>query len=276
MEINIHRIQTGTVQLHREHVENKGNFLYWLFFTDNWIDPVPINAYLIEHPKGLVLFDTGEDPEINDSSFSNRWDPSRKISQMNVKKEDSIVHGLNNLGYAVDDIKYVVLSHLHSDHIGGMKHFSNASFVINEREWRDGNKLGVQFFSGYQKSRFNFPRRKYRIIHFQKLKKELEFKVGHDLFDDGSLILVPTPGHTHGHQSMLINGKTPICLAGDAIFSQKHLKDTIPFAISTAKSKSPQTIRLLREWSYQNKNAPILSGHDPEASILLSKWKAFE
>ncbi|MCA4756037.1 N-acyl homoserine lactonase family protein [Mycolicibacterium fortuitum] len=269
----IHQIQTGAVRVHPQQVEgSKINRSFWILTSQKWTEWLPINTYLIEHSNGLVLFDTGEHPSVNEPDFYPWWAPQyRKMCQFDIHESESVVEGIRRLGYSPHDVRYVILSHLHSDHVGGISRLSKSEFVISEREWADGHRLGATFMHGYQKHRFHIPDYKYRIIHHVRMNQAGEFEKGYDLFGDGSLVIVPTPGHTFGHQSLLVNGKLPVCLAGDAIYTQTQFEREIPDGVADDKKAAVTTMARLREWSERNDDAPILSTHDPEAGVLLSK-----
>lgn len=144
-----------------------------------------------------------------------------------------------------------------------------AEFIISEREWADGHQFGAKFLYGYQKERFHLPKSRYQIVQYRQMEQAGPFQKGHDLFGDGSLVLVPTLGHTYGHQSLLVYGRRPVCLAGDVIYTQQHLNHMIIDGVADSKKAAASTIVRFQGWSRQNGNAPILSSHDPEAGTLL-------
>lgn len=269
----VHRIQTGAVRVHPQQVEgSKFNRSIWILTSRKWTEWLPINTYLIEHPKGLVLFDTGEDPSVNESDFYPWWAPQyRKMCQFKIRESESVTEGILRLGFSPDDVRYVILSHLHSDHVGGIARLTKSEFVISEREWADGQRLGATFMHGYQKHRFYNPDYKYQIIHHEKMNQAGAFINGYDLIGDGSLVIVPTPGHTFGHQSLLVNGRQPVCLAGDAIYTQSQFKREVADGVADDKKAAVTTMNQLREWSKRNGGAPVLSTHDPDAGVLLSR-----
>ena len=100
-------------------------------------DPVtvPCPAYLIEHAKGLVLFDTGCHPKVADDPVGY-WGPIANAIQVKYPKTMLLDKQIQGLGYKMDDIKYVVISHLHLDHTGYMYAFPKAKFLIMANELR--------------------------------------------------------------------------------------------------------------------------------------------
>src|ERR1700680_738030 len=90
---------------------------------------LPCPAYLIEHPKGLVLFDTGCHPKVIDDVIGY-WGPLWANIPVKYSQDLTLDRQIKALGYKLEDVKYVVISHLHLDHSGGMYMFPNAKFII--------------------------------------------------------------------------------------------------------------------------------------------------
>jgi glyoxylase-like metal-dependent hydrolase (beta-lactamase superfamily II) len=151
---------------------------------------MPIYAYLIEHPKGLVLVDTGQNYALRDANTL-------------TDEGADILPKLAVLGYRPDDIRYVVMSHLHLDHSGYMNDFPNSTFIVRKEElraaWWPEACEGGYVFPTYEKTR------KYSFI--EPLDGE-----DYDVFMDGSVVLIDTRGHSRGHQSVVVGlenrGKT--------------------------------------------------------------------
>src|SRR5688572_24948151 len=96
---------------------------------------IPINMWVIDHPKGLVVYDTGNNVAISDGKCKTHWAKglcdSIKPSQ---KRDDVIDRQLQKLGYKVDDVKIVITSHSHLDHIGNIEMFPKAIHVMQKKE----------------------------------------------------------------------------------------------------------------------------------------------
>jgi len=156
----------------------------------NVLTLMPIYAYLIEHPKGLVLVDTGQSYEMRDENTV-------------MEEKDTILSKLVELGCKPDDIKYVVMSHLHLDHSGYMNFFPNSTFIVRKEElkaaWWPEACEGGYVFPTFEKTR------KFKFI--QPGDDE-----DYDIFMDGTVVLIDTRGHSRGHQSVVLNlpntGKT--------------------------------------------------------------------
>ena len=181
----------------------------------------PISMWIIDHPKGLIVFDTGNNVAISDGACATYW-PAALCSGLtpSQKREDVIDRQLQRLGYSTAQVRFVITSHSHLDHIGNIKMFPQATHVIQKRELvqaRSPEKFlhaGAHILKDYDNiSEFNF----------------LEIDGDHDLFGDGSLLILSTPGHTIGHQSIQLRLKATgtVILTADAIPRQVVLEGHI-------------------------------------------------
>jgi glyoxylase-like metal-dependent hydrolase (beta-lactamase superfamily II) len=121
---SVHVLSTGSGGQHKEHrYGSRLPQLWWVLTSRSWIE-IPINVYVLEHRDGLVLFDAGLDPAMATdpdyvSSAIGRF-LLHRIFQLHIGPDDSLDKKLEGLGYAAADIRKVVISHLHFDHIGGI------------------------------------------------------------------------------------------------------------------------------------------------------------
>jgi len=219
---------------------------------------IPVSMWVIDHPKGLVIFDTGNNVAISDGGCKQHWVPGNceglKPSQ---KRDDVIDRQLQKLGYSADKVKAVVTSHAHLDHIGNIKMFPKAVHVIQKKElyqawWpekfqRAGGVFVVKDFDGEARD-FNY----------------LELDGDYDLFGDGSVMVLSTPGHTLGHQSMkvkLASGHT-ILISQDAIWMQENL-DGYPAGLNYSVkdyNNSVNRLKMMRDLE----NADLFFAHDQD------------
>src|SRR5687768_16218667 len=110
-------VSTGTVEIHPEHVLRTRKPLYWWLLTSRkWTEPRPINVYVIEHEKGLVLFDTGQDRAsvTDDSYFPGGFTRViyDRLARFQMGEEDTLTAQLATLGYSPGDVDTAILSHL--------------------------------------------------------------------------------------------------------------------------------------------------------------------
>jgi glyoxylase-like metal-dependent hydrolase (beta-lactamase superfamily II) len=220
------------------------------------IDWAPVSFYVIKHPKGNVLFDTGNnDKTITDAE--GHWGPLAKGFGLKMTPQDAIDVQLGKIGLKPDDIKYVVLGHMHLDHGGNMGKFPNATFVIQNDELKAAWWPDVGYSVYYIPDDFK-DSKKYNII---RLSGNL------DLFSDRSVQVVRAPGHTPGSQFAVVRmPKTgSVILTSDVVYLKENLeKNLIPPIPGTwnpgSMYESYQRVRLYRD----AEGASIFFGHDPE------------
>jgi len=223
---------------------------------------IPVSMWVIDHPKGLVVFDTGNNNAIADGKCKSHWVAGNcDFLKPSQKREDTIDSQLKKLGYSTDQVKAVVTSHAHLDHIGNIKMFPKAVHVIQKKElyqawWpekfqRDGGVFVMGDFDGPARD-FNY----------------LELEGDYDLFGDGSVTILTTPGHTMGHQSLrikLASGKTMV-LAQDAIWMKENMEGHpagINYSVKDYNT-SVNRLKMIRDLE----NADVYFGHDQD------QWKA--
>lgn len=222
---------------------------------------VPVPFYLIDHPKGLVLYDTGNalevvhDKETHWGDILGAYDP--------VMSEDQwCVNAIKKIGYRPEDVKYVVLSHLHLDHAGGVGHFPNARYVVQRDELHYAYVPDYFMKAAYIRKDFDKP------VDWMILNGWAEDK--YDLFNDGKIVIYLTPGHTPGHQSLLVNlaNNGPMFLTGDSCYTDENLNQDVLSGLAWSFSESVKSVERIKNVRAQG--ARIVVGHDPEA------WKAYK
>ncbi len=209
----------------------------------------PVPAYLIEHPKGRVLFDTGLHPQ-SQHDARGRIGELANFFHVEFRPGEDIKSRLEQLEVDADRIDYVINSHLHFDHTGGNELVPNAKIVIQEREWEAG-----QLPELIEANAFN--PNDYEHGHLVK-KVNGEF----DLFGDGTVVTVPTFGHTPGHQSLkvkLLCGD--VVLAADACYLRQTIEDLHLPELVFNRTQMLDSLFLLRK--LQSAGARIFYGHDP-------------
>lgn len=165
----------------------------------------PATSFLIDHPSGLAIFDTGFGARVIDGAS----EALRSIFRAGA--EDRINHRLEALGVAPSSIKWVVNSHMHIDHAGGNMWLPDATIVVQASEW-DYARAGVD--------------RAYHRSEVETGHKMLLLNGEHDLFGDGTVMVVPTPGHTPGHQSLRVKTATgEAVLTGDCCNLKRSLDE---------------------------------------------------
>ena len=217
---------------------------------------IPVPMFLIDHPKGLVLYDTGMHPDVSVDALKY-WGPVAKVFIPHMKPGQAIDKQLIKLGYKPQDVKYVILSHMHLDHAGGMTLFPNATFIVRKAE------LQTAWWPE------SFQRGAYMLKDFQDTRGYNYIEIGnedYDVFNDGSLISINTQGHTQGHQSLIVNlpKSGMIVLTGDSCYMMENLNQRVVPGIVWDPVLAVKAIDKLR-WLRANKGAFIITGHDSDA-----------
>jgi glyoxylase-like metal-dependent hydrolase (beta-lactamase superfamily II) len=229
---------------------------------------IPVNMWVIDHANGLVIFDTGNNAAVSDGKCKGHWAAGLcDLLKPSQKREDVIDAQLKKLGFSPDQVKAVVTSHAHLDHIGNIKLFPKAVHVIQKKElyqawWpekfqgREGGVFVMADFDGPARG-FNY----------------LELDGDYDLFGDGTIKVISTPGHTLGHQSLkvkLASGKTFI-MAQDAIWVKENMEGYpagINYSVKDYEG-SIQRLKMIRDLE----NAELYFGHDPDQyKVGGGKW----
>jgi len=220
---------------------------------------VPVPAYLITHPKGNVLFDTGMSRElIDDNTATGRWGPVADVFVPTINKGQDIVSQLNKLGFSPNDIAIVINSHLHLDHAGDNEHFPKAKFIVQRDEIRAAYWPEIFQRAAYFRSDFDHP------LNYTEIDGE------YDVFGDGIIKCIPSPGHTQGHQSLLVtlSNSGQILLPADAIYTRENMDLPVLPGIVWDPTLAMKSILKMRDM--EEKGVMILFGHDPE---LFSTYK---
>jgi glyoxylase-like metal-dependent hydrolase (beta-lactamase superfamily II) len=120
--VKIHAVQTGTVRVHERQRTGKGRGVARFVRTlldRQWTEPLPIHAWVIEHPEGLIVVDTGETARASHPGYFPRWHPYYRLAvREDVQEHEEIGPGMRALGLSPQDVRWVVLTHLHTDHAG--------------------------------------------------------------------------------------------------------------------------------------------------------------
>ncbi len=266
----------GHAEQHWEHrYGSRKPKLWWIFFGQSWV-PLPLQCFLIEHRDGWVLFDTGIDPSIMSDKTYIRQAIGRfllpRIFKLNVTDADRIDHVLAKAGVAASDIRTAVISHLHFDHVGGIALVPQADLLVSAREWAILSGPHPEH-DWILREHIEIPSAKWRQIPFEPTDDPIfdGFDGIHDVAGDGSMILLPTPGHTPGSMSMLIrrDGWAPILLVGDLTYEADLLdRDVVagtgdPEALLASFAK-------VRQLKQRLPGLVVIPSHDFNASAALS------
>lgn len=270
-------LSTGSVQIHPEHVgPTRKNTYLWLATSRDWTGPRPINAYVIEHRDGLVLFDTGQDrASVTEPGYFPGGPVGKlydRLAKFAIEPQQTLVRQLAALGHDVGDVHTAVVSHLHQDHIGGLPDLRRARIMVSEEEWASMRRP-LAALRGYLRSHIELDELRWDLVHPEPLRDpELApFETGHDIFGDGSLVLLPTPGHTPGSLSLLVRrpGRAPLLMVGDLTYDADLLAaGQVPGAGD--KGQMRRAVAAVNELRGRFPDLTMLAAHDPAAAGLLA------
>jgi glyoxylase-like metal-dependent hydrolase (beta-lactamase superfamily II) len=226
---------------------------------------VPVAFFLIKHPKGNILFETGNnDKVITDPTY---WGPLAAMLTPESRTADLAIDAqLGKIGMKPSDINYVILGHMHLDHAGNVGKFPNAAIVYQRDEivnafWPKPG-FGCCYITG------DFANLRNDVGASQPNKqKVIELDGDLDLFGDGSVYIKRQVGHTPGSQMALVRlPKTgPVILTSDTCYLMENLqKDILP---SVALAYSPAGIIDGYAWIKRlmgTENADVIFAHDPD------------
>ena len=272
----VHALTTGHVEQHSEHRYGTSKpLMWWVLTSKSWIK-APITAYAIEHRDGLVLFDTGVDPAlVSDpdyiSSPIGRF-ILKKVFRLHIGPEDSLDKQLDAANLSASDVRKAVISHLHFDHIGGIAHVPQAELLVSREEWRQLDDPNPER-DWILREHIELPGANWQPIEFEPTQDPqlASFKVAYDCMGDGSLVLLPTPGHTRGSMSLLVrsDGIPPLLFVGDLTYELEHLhKDQLPGIGNAEQLKN--SFAKVRELEKSMPDLIVVPSHDPFAAEKLA------
>jgi glyoxylase-like metal-dependent hydrolase (beta-lactamase superfamily II) len=235
---------------------------------------VPVGFYLIKHPKGNVLFDTGNNDRIitDPKYWGGAFDALKPVNTPDV----AIDVQLAKVGVKPDDVKYVVPSHLHLDHGGNVSKFPNSTIVVQKSEiqnafWPEPSTGGPYMIGDVMPLRAagsNYP----NAVKMIQLDGDL------DLFGDGTIIVKRWVAHTPGSQMMTVKLKNQglTILTGDNVYFRENVEKSLPPNIVLAYDpagffKAYEWIRMMMA----TQKADFFTAHDPDAFKAMKKPPAY-
>lgn len=241
MQVNVIGISTGRV---RGKTRASGILRY---APGGWsADTLPVNVFAVEHPGGVCLFDAGQTARAARRGHFPRWHPFLRLARFELTPADEAGAQLTRRGVPPERVRWLVLSHLHTDHAGGVGAFTGAEVVVSRLEWERACGVAGRV-RGYLPQ--HWPRDvEPRLVDLIGPPVG-PFGASLDLAGDGRLVLVPTPGHTAGHIALLVRGERTWLCAGDLV----HRPEELP-------AVAPEVDAWCREQA-----VTVLTAHDPRA-----------
>jgi glyoxylase-like metal-dependent hydrolase (beta-lactamase superfamily II) len=211
---------------------------------------VPVPSWLVRHPKGDVVFDTGLHVAAQRDPIAHLG-PIARIFRVFFHEGEELSARLPALDVDPARVRWLVSSHLHFDHVGGNAQIPNATWVLQRREWEAG--LDDAF-----RARNYVSPRDYDLGHDRLL-----IDGEHDLFGDGSVTCLPTFGHTPGHQSLRVRLATgDVVLTADACYLRRAFEAGEPPPVVDSREEALASLAKLR--ALEAAGARLWFGHDPD------------
>jgi N-acyl homoserine lactone hydrolase len=266
--VKIHAICTGTVAVKRNFRKKNGigelakiNILLDKHYTEY----MPIWVWVIEHPDGLMVIDTGEISAIGnqkkylseESAFMRYF--FKHGAKFNVDPMDELNHQFEKINLKLDDVKLVVLTHLHLDHTDGLQFFPKQEIIVGDFEFKHPNGNMPSTYPSWFKP---------NPVKYKQNRIDV-FNDAYPITSGEDLLYIPTPGHTVGHSSVIFKTDDfDIIFAGDTSYNQEQIINYELAGINADYSMSKKTYGNLNTYASKQKTI-YLPTHDEKSAIRL-------
>ncbi|MGC4045645.1 MAG: MBL fold metallo-hydrolase [Armatimonas sp.] len=234
----------------------------------------PARVYVFTHPtQGVILFDTGYAPRVFTASEKFPYSLYRRATPIFTRPEEAAVTQLAALGISSSDVRHVIVSHFHADHISGLLDFPQAKFIATSAGFAD---ISERHGFGALRRAFlpellpsDFAERACLLTQFAD-DPLAELGPTYDLFGDGLLLAVPLPGHARGQIGLLArtSNQGAVLLVADAAYSQRAIRENRPPHPITALfaddyKAGTRTLAALHTFAQAHPNITLYPTHDP-------------
>src|SRR3954452_23935875 len=269
--VKLHPLLSGSSMgpvawIHREEGRLAGVHALGFGVSKDDMLEIPIVSFLVEHPRaGPVLIDTGLHPSIGIDVKQNFCRVSALAFRgLKIDAKGTVRSQLLERDIDARDVKLVVMTHLHVDHASAISEFPNATFVFSKREWEAATEPR-NWQHGYYTRQFDHGF-DYRTLHFEEADTASYATFGRsfDLLGDGSIRAVYTPGHTHGHISVVVrltDGREALG-AGDALYTPDQVgPEHLPYRIEDEHFYK-RSLKEIQLYTQTKPDALVIPGHD--------------
>jgi len=262
--MKIHRIETGKVRIKQNQISKSGGMLPQMLkvlFGKDWSEWLPIYAWVIEHTEGVIVVDTGETHKTKNQGYLPLWHPYYALAvEFNVKQEDEIGPQLYEIGIdPAKDVKKVIMTHMHTDHAGGLYHFPNSEIIIEKNEYKSASGT-TGILAGYLPHRW--PGWLNPTLITVPDNPYFSFRKSLAVTSDKKVMIVGTPGHVANHISVIVEIEgLQYFIAGDTSYTEENLLKLIPDGVGTNQSSS--TLQSILSFT-ESVPTIYLPSHDPQ------------
>lgn len=274
MSIKIHVLHTGSVcvapdlPFGGEHCSPvKASGIFGSRKKRLWL---PVSAYLIEHPRGRVLVDTGWHRDMSPEGVYDKKAQIKSlgspllylVNQGQIPKGEAVDEQLAGMGIAPSDLDCVLLTHLDCDHANGLKLVAGARHILASHDEIDSVKKGPVARIRYQSRWWDGT----GIEFFDWNGTDGPFQRSYDLFGDGSIVCVNIPGHADGLFAVKVTGSDGrfALLFSDGGYASKSWQEMIMSGIANNKADQKRSLEWIREQSLDPCCVESLANHDPD------------
>lgn len=268
----VHAIQTGTVAVkaRQQHGVGQGHSRLARTLVDrHWTNPLPIFAWLIEHPEGLIVVDTGETARVADPGYFPWWQPYFKLGVREwVAADHEIGPRIKALGFFPEDVRWVIMTHLHTDHAGGLGHFPNSEILVHRPEFENARGLmgKVRGFLPHRWPEWFAPR-----LFDLEPEPFGPFTQSMSVTEAGDVTVLATHGHTRGHVSVVLDeGSRLVFFAGDSSYTEALMVEGAIDGVAPDERAARETLQRIEELA-RTRPMVYLPTHDPESANRLEK-----
>ncbi len=272
--IRVHGIQTAWITIKTAHYALRGleaMRIPSILADTNWTQPKPVLSWILEHPEGLIIIDTGEQTEARDlETYMACADPAsqffitKNFHLQSIQKME-LGSQLRLLGLEPKDVRYVIQTHLHFDHANGFKFVPKAKVLVARAEILGHQQMPVGAVRCKYPSNLEFTAVDYSKGSFAS------FMQHQSITKSGDVLLIPTPGHSYGHQSVVLQDlNRDYVFAGDVTFDEVQLEQRVIGGISHDLSMTKDSPEKMRRY-VQEKPVVYLPSHDPESLKRFAK-----
>lgn len=225
-------------------------------------------VWIIEHPEGIIAIDTGETSRASDRSYFPRWHPYFKNLKEYVKSEEEIGPQLQNIGITPHEVRWMIMTHLHTDHAGGLHHFPKSEIIVMRKAFQMA--LGIRgqirgFLLQHWPSWFT-P----RLIDL-KSQPFGPFTTSLKITKTEDVVIVPTSGHTEAHVSVILM-EPDLCyfFAGDASYTQELMLKQKIDGVAPNEQQAQLTLDRINQFVREQPTI-YLPTHDPLSAKRLTE-----